>query len=132
MPCRPPTSQRLFASLLHALDVLLAYILMLLVMSFNVYIVIAAVVGAGLGHFLVRPLLLRRVHARLGARRHLLSILSPSTQQQPPQDRHDDRDDERATIEDRFDEVVKEDERTESDPMMQCRQFSVKGKETSV
>ena len=109
---------------------------MLLVMSFNVYIVIAAVVGAGLGHFLVRPLLLRRVSARLGARRHLLSILSPSTQQQPPQDRHDDRDDDkRATIEDCFDEVVKEEERAESgpsDPMMQCRQFSVKGKETSV
>lgn len=44
--------QQLVRAIIHAIIVAVAYILMLIVMSFNGYIILAVFVGAGLGKFL--------------------------------------------------------------------------------
>lgn len=53
--------QQLIRSILHAVSLGLAYIVMLLVMSFNGYIIICVILGAGLGKFfcdwMTRPML---------------------------------------------------------------------------
>lgn len=39
-------------SLLHIVQMTLSYLLMLIAMTFNTYLLLAVVLGAGLGHFL--------------------------------------------------------------------------------
>lgn len=58
-------AHRIVGSVLHMLHVLTGYVLMLLVMSYNAWILIAVVFGAGLGHFFIRPVLLRMVQLKV-------------------------------------------------------------------
>lgn len=51
MVFRASPLQQLIRSLLHAVSLGLAYIVMLLVMSYNGYIIICVIIGAGLGKF---------------------------------------------------------------------------------
>lgn len=52
--------QQLIRSLIHAVSLGVAYIVMLLVMSYNGYIIICVIIGAGLGKFfcdwMMRPM----------------------------------------------------------------------------
>ncbi|XP_076463249.1 uncharacterized protein LOC143295439 isoform X2 [Babylonia areolata] len=65
-PCgRLSISKRLLSTLAHTMNVLVGYLLMLIVMTFNIYILIAIVAGAGLGHFVFRPLFFHHFKRRL-------------------------------------------------------------------
>ncbi|KAK7101176.1 hypothetical protein V1264_024006 [Littorina saxatilis] len=162
---KPPSSlsipKRLYQALLHMTEVCMAYILMVFVMSFNLFIIIAVVIGAGFGYFVLRPLFLLRVTARLRRRLRALRILYPwrnegedcdrgqgddkSSNARIEDDQTDrcqgyvgnDNDGNEVWIEHSVDGVteVKKGEINvckPCNPMMQCRQFSVRGRETCV
>ncbi|KAL8598591.1 hypothetical protein ACOMHN_013474 [Nucella lapillus] len=73
--------KRLLSSVAHSVDLLVAYLLMLIVMTFNVYIFIAVIMGAGLGHFLFRPVFFYYVSSRQNRRRQsILNTLNCPTE----------------------------------------------------
>ncbi|CAI5438703.1 unnamed protein product [Caenorhabditis angaria] len=55
----PFSTQRLIQGLLYVIQLILAYWLMLIVMTYNTYLTIAVVLGAGFGHWLFAVLQLR-------------------------------------------------------------------------
>ena len=131
--------KRVFRSFFHILDVSVAYILMLLVMTFNIYILISVITGAGLGHFFFRPLFFSRINARLRRCQRVLQILhSPSEEQACVHCTHDsstdhDESNRMSTITSKGKEeeckvtlIVEDTSKAES------QQFVVKGKETCV
>jgi hypothetical protein len=75
--CSVPKKEIVLLSVLHMIDMSLGYILMLLVMSFNIFIVIAVVIGAGLAHFILRPIMLRKVAKKMQRRQRILRIMTP-------------------------------------------------------
>lgn len=48
--------QHTHKTFLHMLQVTIGYVLMLCVMTYNIWMLVSVAVGAGIGHFLVRPL----------------------------------------------------------------------------
>lgn len=58
------TSQHIIQSLLHMVQVFIGYVLMLAVMTYNVWVCIAVVLGAGCGYFIfdAQPMLLNSDH----------------------------------------------------------------------
>lgn len=69
--CASPKQQRALAlrthlerSFLHMFQVVVGYMLMLCAMSYNVWIMISVVLGAGLGYFFLRPVVLHWLEQR--------------------------------------------------------------------
>ncbi|RKP07533.1 Ctr copper transporter [Thamnocephalis sphaerospora] len=50
-PHKASKEEELWRSLIYALQVAVAFLLMLVFMTYNVYLMLATVVGAGIGHF---------------------------------------------------------------------------------
>lgn len=61
---------RCLLSLVKTFSVAASYIIMLCVMTFNIWILISVVVGSGVGHFVCRPLLTIAIDKRIRSKEH--------------------------------------------------------------
>nr|KAG5698343.1 hypothetical protein BaRGS_010929 [Batillaria attramentaria] len=123
---------------------------MLLAMSFNAWVMIAIVVGAGLGHFFIRPLFCHFVDLKL--RKHLRkdSTAPPKCASKEETEKlRSGNEEAHFGCDDCMEKSLEPDGSTQDDsssgdneeekqaflswdPVRQSRQFGVKGKETSV